>query len=336
MDYKELFVNIDGAPEIKEISGIGSVCWYGGESLMIITSESRPDQSFENMDIEEVRAESKLLSEINVKLLLCLWKEHDEVRAYFKSDSSRVRALDFLQVVMSGAGLVKGEARAAFGRITTATLWLVMGEMDLTEQLDYFKKMSISYFGDCDWIIADEYALSKHDEILEMKKYVKKHVPWAVVKSTELAPAGTILNIKTLENETGLDITSEDDTYVMIGIQGEVYNIKAKKFDNSYELTDEPLDIFSRMTVFIPEVKIMPEEEYVSIDEMAHICYPKAGAGIYARELERRTKVFPVYDKKNYFLGGGGDYLAVRTDDLTDIYIIQKAIFMETYEEKES
>ena len=333
MDNKELFIKIDDNPGIGEIGGNTSVCWYGGESLMIINTDSCPDSSFEEKDIDEVRKESKLLSDMNCKLLLCLWKEHDEVRAYFKSDSSRVRALDFLQVVMSGAGLVKGEARVAFGRITTATLWLIMGEMDLTEQIDYFKKMSISYFEDCDWIIADEYAVSERDAILSMQKYVKKHVPWAVVKSTEVAPAGTVLNIKTLENETGLDIVSEEDTYVMIGIQGEVYNIKAGKFDNSYELTDEPLDIFSRMTVFIPEVKIMPDEEYVSIDEMAHICYPKTGAGIYARELKRRTKVFPVYDKKNYFLGGEGDYLAVRTDDISDIYIIQKAIFMETYEE---
>ena len=35
-----------------------------------------------------------------------------------------------------------------------------------------------------------------------------------------------------------------------------------------------------------------------------------------------------------YYLGNQGDYLAVRLDDSTDIYIIQKEIFWNTYEEK--
>ena len=205
--------------------------------------------------------------------------------------------------------------------------------MDLTEFIDYFKKMSISYFEDCDWIIAAEYGKEHQDEILKMQKYGKQHVPWAFVKSTDVAPAGTHLSIKTLENETGLEIVSGDGLYVMIGIQGEVYNIHTDKFNNSYEVTDEPLDIFSRMTVFIPEVSILPDGEFVSIDEIAHICYPKQNAGIYARQLSRRTKVFPSYDPDNYFLGHEGDYMAVRTDDTCDIYIIQKAIFLQTYEE---
>lgn len=333
MGAEELFEKIEATPDINEIGETVRTLWYKEESLLIIMSEKAPEKAFEEKDIKEIKKDSKLLTELDCKLLLCIWKEHDEIRAFFKSDSFRVRALDFMQVLLSEAGLVKGDASLAYGRLTTATLWLIMGEMDLTEQADYFKRKVISYFEDCDWIYADEYGQNNKDKILRMKKYGKKHVPWAVVRSTEIADSGTVLMIKTLENETGVRIECADDTYIMIGIQGEVYNIKSDKFNNSYEMTDEPLDIFSRMTVFIPEVEIESSEEYISIDEIAKICYPKNGAAIYAEQLEKRTKVFPVYDKENYFLGGIGDYLAVRTDDINDIYIIQKAIFLQTYEE---
>ena len=36
--------------------------------------------------------------------------------------------------------------------------------------------------------------------------------------------------------------------------------------------------------------------------------------------------------EQEYFLGRPGDYLAVRLDDITDIYVIQRDIFAETYE----
>ncbi|XME03908.1 hypothetical protein QYZ88_006930 [Lachnospiraceae bacterium C1.1] len=333
MDSNDLFEMLDQSPDIDGIGSRSLSLWYGQESLIIIISGTIPDADFADKDISDLLKTSKFLSDLNCKLFLLLWKEHDEIRAYFKSDSSRVRALDFLNVFMSDAGLVKGDSRSASGRIASATLWLIMGEMDLTNQIDYFKKMSISYFKDCNWIIADEYSSSKHDEILNMTKYTKKHLPWAVVKSVDIAPAGSTINIKTLENDSGVNITTDDNTYIMIGIQGEVYNIDSKKFDNTYDLTDEPLDIFARMTLFIPEVTILPDNEYMNIDEIALICYPKNNRSIYAKQLDRRTKVFPVYDRKNYFLGNKDDFLAVRTDDLSDIYIIQKRIFLETYEE---
>ena len=78
----------------------------------------------------------------------------------------------------------------------------------------------------------------------------------------------------------------------------------------------------------------MPETgEYMIIDEYAHICHPKPGAGIKADRLKYRTKVFR-NGKPDYFIGKPGDYLAIRPDDLTDIYIIQSEVFGRTYDEK--
>ena len=54
--------------------------------------------------------------------------------------------------------------------------------------------------------------------------------------------------------------------------------------------------------------------------------------GIYAVALECRTKVFNPYNNGEYFVGRQGDFLAIRKDDLKDIYIIRKDIFYESYE----
>ena len=88
------------------------------------------------------------------------------------------------------------------------------------------------------------------------------------------------------------------------------------------------------MLEYLPEVELLPDGEYVALDEIAKLCYPKSGNGIYCKELECRTKVFPVNGNDEYYLGNQGDYLAVRLDDSTDLYIIQKEIFGNTYEEK--
>jgi phosphoglycolate phosphatase len=39
-----------------------------------------------------------------------------------------------------------------------------------------------------------------------------------------------------------------------------------------------------------------------------------------------------VWDAEKYYLGRKGDFLAVRTDDPTDFYVIEKGIFAKTYE----
>ena len=86
------------------------------------------------------------------------------------------------------------------------------------------------------------------------------------------------------------------------------------------------------MLDFIPVVETVSDGGYISIDEMARLCYPKTQAVICCRELKKRTRVFSKNSEQEYFLGRPGDYLAVRLDDITDIYVIQRDIFAETYE----
>ena len=192
------------------------------------------------------------------------------------------------------------------------------------EQTDaYFSKTAVIY--------ADKEA-AREEQIRQLPIYCKKQVPWAVVETLDIAKPGEKICIKTLENDTGLIIHADADLLIMIGCLGEVYEITRQKFENSYEKSDEQLDIFSQLLDFIPAVELPRTGEYKTIDELAYLCVPKPG-GIYAKQLQIRTKVFGK-GRGDYFIGKAGDYLAIRLDDLQDMYIIRREVFERTYELK--
>lgn len=284
------------------------------------------------MKTDGIEVYQQYLKQLGCRFLLLVWREQEEERLYFFSGTRQVRALEFLDYLIPEFGLAKGDAGSAGGRMSSAILNVQMAGMELSETMEYFLKMSASYFEDCEQIDARQYGIEHAEEIKGFSRYVKKQVPWAYVRSTDIVEQGRRLRIKSLENESGIIMTSDPDIYIMIGRRGEVYDMRREKFEHTYEATEEPLDIFTQMMDFLPEAELVPEGSFVSLDELAHLCYPKKDAGIYAKKLSDRTKVFPTGDNEGYYLGRAGDYMAVRRDDLTDIYVIQEDIFALTYE----
>lgn len=273
--------------------------------------------------------------ELGCRFLLFVWREKEEERLYFFSSTGQVRALEFVDYLIPEFGLVKGAAECAGGRISSAILRVQMAGMELSDTMEYFLKMSASYFEDCEQINAEEYGREHQEEIRRMPQYVKKRLPWAYVKSTDIVEPGSCIRIRSLENESGIVITASPEVYIMIGCRGEVYDMQRDKFECTYEPTEEPLDVFERMMDCLPEAELVPEGSFVSLDGLAHLCYPLPGAGIYARRLTKRSKVYPAGSDEGYYLGREGDYLAVRMEDMTDIYVIQEDIFAMTYEKQQ-
>ena len=48
--------------------------------------------------------------------------------------------------------------------------------------------------------------------------------------------------------------------------------------------------------------------------------------------MTERVKVFTSWDEEKYMLGREGDYLAVRCNDMHDIFVVEKDIFHKTYD----
>jgi len=278
--------------------------------------------------------DKEIVEHFSESFLLMIWKEQEDVCVVCYSKSKCIRPLEFLDYLLPDFGLVKGGEKYAEGRISAAILEVQMLAVDLSDCVEFFLRRTVSYFEDCDWIYAQDYGVVHKKEIESLPKYQKRKVAWAYVKSLDLVEEGRQFKIKSLENESGITLTAGEDTYIMIGCRGEIYDIKRQKFEATYDITDEMLDIFERMLDFLPEIVLLPEETYVTIDEVARMCYPKKTSGIYAKQLAKRTKIFPKDSNQEYFLGREGDYMAICVDNLQDSYIIQKEIFEETYEEE--
>lgn len=318
----------------KLVEGIKSAYYSSAHSILVAkVEEPLTNQLADSVLDEDGPGIARILQiHFNCHYLLLTWEVQEEVRLVAFSDEKRVRAYEFLDYVISDFGLVKGNADYAVGKVSFVYLNVQMAQLDLVEILEYLLSMCHRYFEDCDWIWAKEYGEKHKSEITAMDVYRKKKVPWAYVKTIDIAPKGSIIKLRSLENESGIFIPSDENVYIMVGSRGEIYDIQKEKFERTYDVTDEALDVFGQMLDFLPEIQLMDSGDYVMLDNYGKLCYPKTDAKIYGKMIEKRTKIFPAQEGQEYYLGRPGDYLAVRMDDLNDMYIIQADIFSCTYE----
>lgn len=297
------------------------------EESVALVSEKDVEISFE----ESVA----LLDETGLQVLLLVRKEADRFMLRCLSKSQRIRALELIDFVFGQFGTAKGTAEWAQGTVSEVLLSVCMTEAEIDDPTEYFLLRMDAYFTECEVVEALTFAKQNPEQMAEMKEYEKARVSWAYVKTTDIVPKGGVMSIRTLENDTGVIVKADEDIYIMIGCMGEVYQIQREKFSSSYEISEEPLDMFAQMFEFIPAVERLDDHTYLPIDEIAKICYPKKGSGIFARRLTKRTRVFGK-NVTDYFVGDPGDYMAVRKDDPQDIYIIREEVFGRTYVEKET
>ncbi len=193
----------------------------------------------------------------------------------------------------------------------------------------YFNNRMTEYFDSFEVIYAEKYEA----DLSTMKSYVKRRIPLGYVRAGEILPVGTPITIRTLEGD--IDLTVEEDLYIMIGVKGEVYPNRRAKFMDSYEMLDQPYNNSAALSVteYAPTIKNRESGETLPLTEIAKLCMPTGEVHIHARPLDKGVKVFTAWDKNKYMLGRPGDYLAVRCDDRHDIYVVERDIFSRSYDE---
>lgn len=187
----------------------------------------------------------------------------------------------------------------------------------------YLKERLYNYFANCDIIYSYKHTLS----LTEMAFYKKRRFYLQYVRTIDVWPAGTDITIRTLECD--IDITVSDNIYIMIGIKGEVYPIIKDKFLQSYIHCEE--QEYQELEYF-PTAREKDSGKSISLEPYSRPCISMSESRIWAKRLVRRTKVFTAWDKDHYMNGKIGDYIAIRADDLQDVYIINNDIFDKTYE----
>ena len=164
------------------------------------------------------------------------------------------------------------------------------------------------------------------EDLSEYDHYIKHELTVGYVKGMDLAPSGTMIMIRTLEGD--VDVTIDEYLIIIIGVDGEIYPTNKKKFEAGYRYSDAE---YIYPGDYSPKVTNTSTGDRISLLAYAGSCIAKGGSGIYAKKLDHRVKVFTRWDPDKYYLGVEGDYLAVRADDPSDIYVIAKDIFHKTY-----
>lgn len=160
------------------------------------------------------------------------------------------------------------------------------------------------------------------------KEYRKLPLKVGYIEISKIISAGTKILIRTLEGDIHYEVN--DDSYLMIGVKGEVYPISKSQFDKGYRVSDEEYDLKLQ---YHPKAKVNDSKNEYSLLDYVKVCYSNGGGLIYAKALEKPVKVFTKWDQDSYTVGRVGDMLACRKDDLNDVYIIEKETFEMTYEE---
>ena len=192
---------------------------------------------------------------------------------------------------------------------------------------NFFNQRMIDYFRNYELIYADSYKLN----VDEMKLYQKQNIPVGFVMATDILEVGTPITIRTLEGD--IDMKVEEDLIIMIGIKGEVYPNHIDKFKRSYMVIDDTYD-FHKCAIndeYEPVVIKRTDGKKITLTRHAKTCVPTGKVQIYAKKLEKDVKVFTAWDKDKYMVGRAGDYLAARTDDVQDVYVVEGRIFDRSY-----
>lgn len=231
-----------------------------------------------------------------------------------RSCTNDVRANEMIQFITADVGSGGGHAQKAGGYIGRT--------LETTDTRQFITNRIIEYYNSYDIIYAEKYDI----DLNLMKKYIKQPVTVGYVRSTDILPAGEEICVRTLEAD--LNVRTDDELYIMVGVRGEVYPINKQKFYVTYRDCD---DEFNMRTAYAPSIYLKNECRNIDLKPYIRACVSGGSAPIYAMPLKRGMKVFTEWDKDNYMLGEKGDYLAARTDNLHDLYIIEQSIFCETY-----
>lgn len=163
-------------------------------------------------------------------------------------------------------------------------------------------------------------------DLSSMKLYKKLPIPVGFARSSDVFPSNTKITIRTLEGD--VDTVTSENTYLMIGILGEVYPIRKERFEAGYHILEAP---YSGQHEYTPVIINRITGQRQEILPYARSCVPTDEKLIRGVMLTKPTKVFTEWDLEKYYTGVPGDWLAINEGSYDDYYIIRGDIFAKSY-----
>jgi phosphoglycolate phosphatase len=246
----------------------------------------------------------------------------DSVRVSVSSRVREVMASDFIGYITENAGFGGGCAAKGSGYVMSDEIAVLGVTAD-----EYIDKKTADYFACYDMVDAAAHNL----DVSIMPLYKKKKIPIGYVPSADIFGPQSPIMIRTLEGDA--EATVSDDIYIMVGIFGEAYPIRRQKFMQTYKTGKGKI---KTDYLYSPTVRNRATGEVKELRGIIKPCVAKGSVTIHARPVTKVTKVFTSWNTDGYMLGKPGDYIAVRSDDYNDVYIVRKDIFDITYERQET
>jgi phosphoglycolate phosphatase len=277
-------------------------------------------------------------------VILYFVTDTDNVYMSVRSRVREIMASEILSFIFSEYGTVRGDTKNASGHLEFSRFGteLYGGYSVITPEI-YVEKRLADYVSDCDLIFCGDVHENAEElrsgfnrarvrfsgdiNFADMDKYLKTPMPVGFAKTTDFFQEGTPILVRTLEGD--IDVSVSEDTYLMIGILGEIYPIQRERFRATYHELDGDYDM---STEYEPAVINRLTGERVGVRDFTKLCMATGEKTIMAIPIKRNTKVFTFWDKSRYFFGKPGDYLAANDIDLNDCYIVRGDIFNKTYE----
>lgn len=192
----------------------------------------------------------------------------------------------------------------------------------------FFSQKMNEYFERSVIIDSKEYRVT----IADMDCVTEKRLLLGYVRIQEVFPYGTPITIRSGEGDLSMVVAS--DFYIVIGSIGEITVKTREAFEKEYEIVETKYceEICSLRKGYIPTVKNQADGTAKKMQEYARVCRNRESEKVYIRKLKQTVKVFTLKNEEEYQLGKEGDYLAVRCNNLQDIFIVEKELFHKMYE----
>ena len=245
------------------------------------------------------------------------------IKVSIRSCVKEVKADELAQFICEGVGNGGGHTIKAGGSIIRSLLEQQELDYNASSIQQFFRERMKDYFVNNEIIYADDYVADTSD----MALYKNKEIILGYVKATDILPVGKKMIIRALAGD--VDVTVAEDTYIVVGLRGEIYATTEKVFFQYYKITDGQ---YKYPADYEPTVRNHKNQDSKSLLQYVKTCLYVGNGNIYAREIKTRTKVFTRLSPDSYSLGRPGDFFIASGSDLSNVYILDREMFLSTYE----
>ncbi|MDD3413078.1 MAG: DHH family phosphoesterase [Lachnospiraceae bacterium] len=239
------------------------------------------------------------------------------VRSCIKESHANEVAVYLSQGIGSGGG----HTDKAGGTINTTLFHKEYGDTNLES---YFSERIISYFHSFHIIYAENFV----PDFSEMTRYMKTKTPLGYVQLDRIFSTGKTITIRTIDGDNSFLVIP--GTFALINSKGLVSIIDQEIFESEYQPLDLPYNV--PISYFPTAKESRHDSSVISLEKHVRSCIPSVELQIYAKELDKDTKLFHFEDDSTYHLGKKGDYLAIKCNRKKEAFLIDRESFHKMYQ----